>query len=181
MSVSYFHCMEVPGFRPRFKFESPLAGSEVTARISERLQQENPRGLWLKNAHYHITLNFPHSGSEAWTPQMDINFEEVDKGRTLVRCLIGPTSGIWMLFAADYVGLTLLGLTGLTLGIAQMMLHHTAWGFYAVPFVLLTMAFMFYLERAGRARAQGDMRLLKDFVDQALGCDCLKLAEEQMV
>lgn len=158
-----------------------MAGAEITDRIRERLRQENPRGLWLKNAHYHITLNFPHNGSEAWTPQMDINFEEVPKGGTLVRCLIGPTSGIWMLFAAGYVGLTLLGLTGITLGVAQAMLHRTPWGFYAVPFVLPCLAFMVYLERTGRARAQDDMRLLKDFVDQALGCDCLKLAEEQMV
>ncbi len=85
-----------------------MAGAEITDRISERLRQENPRGLWLKNAHYHITLNFPHTGSEAWTPQMDINFEEAPEGRTVVRCLIGPTSGIWMLFTAGYVGLTLL-------------------------------------------------------------------------
>ncbi|MBK6539958.1 MAG: hypothetical protein IPG10_01460 [Flavobacteriales bacterium] len=61
------------------------------------------------------------------------------------------------------------------------MLHYTAWGLYAVPFVVLCLAFMVYLERTGRARAQGDMRLLKDLVDQALGCDCLKLAEEQAV
>ena len=35
------------------------------------------------------------------------------------------------------------------------------------------------VERAGRTRARSDMYFLKDFVDQALGCDCLKLAEEQ--
>lgn len=156
-----------------------MAGAEITDRIRERLRQENPRGLWLKNAHYHIMLNFPHTGSEAWTPQMEINFDEVEKGRTVVRCMIGPTNSIWMLFAAGYLGCILLGLTGITFGIAQVMLHHTPWGFYAVPFVLLLAGFMFYLERTGRTRAQNDMRLLKDFVDQALGCDCLKLADEQ--
>lgn len=171
--------MDLPGFRPRFTFESPLAGTEIAQRITDRLREENPRGLWLKNAHYHILLNFPSRSAEAWTPQMDINFEEIANGRTRVRCLIGPAPGVWMLFAGGYVGLSLLGLTGITLGIAQRMVHETAWGFYALPFVLLTMGFMFYLERTGRARARNDMRLLKEFVDKALGCDCLKLAEEQ--
>lgn len=173
--------MKVPGFRPRFKFESPLSGTDVAERIHDRLRQENPRGLWLKNAHYHLTLHFPRSASQAWTPQMDINFEELGKERTLVRCMIGPNSSIWMLFAGGYIGLTLLGLTGITLGIAQQLLHQTPWGYYAVPFVLLCAGLMIHMERTGRTRAQDDMRVLKEFVDHALGCDCLKLAEEQAV
>lgn len=171
--------MELPGFRPRFKFESELKGIEITERISERLRQENPRKLWLKNAHYHLLLSFPRNASEAWTPQMDINLEELANGRTLVRCLIGPGPGIWMLFAAGYVGLILLGLTGITLGLAQQLLDKTAWGFYFVPFALVLGGIMMYLERTGRARARGDMHLLKNMVDSALGCDCLRLAEEQ--
>ncbi|MBK6831545.1 MAG: hypothetical protein IPG92_12780 [Flavobacteriales bacterium] len=171
--------MKVPGPRPRFKFQSQLAGTEITKRISDRLREENPCELWLKNAHYHITLNFPRRTAQAWTPQMDINFEDLGNGRTLVRCLIGPGPGIWMLFAAGYVGLTLLGLTGITLGLAQQLLHETPWGFFFLPFVLAGAGTMVYLERTGRARAQNDMRVLKDTVDRALECDCLKLAEEQ--
>ncbi|MBL0044144.1 MAG: hypothetical protein IPP33_07005 [Flavobacteriales bacterium] len=169
--------MVAPGFRPRFKFESPLEGAEITHRIREQLQKENPSGLWLKNAHYHITLNFPHPpphGRRKWTSTS----EEVSKGQTLVRCLDRPhTRHLDALFAAGYIGFSLLGLTGLTLGFAQLSLQQDAWGFWAVPFALLAMAFMFSIERTGRARAQDDMRLLKDFVDKALGCDCLKLAD----
>jgi len=175
----YLHRMKLPGFRPQFKFESDLKGTGITDRITELLGQENPRGLWLKNAHYHILLSFPRRSAEAWTPQMDINFEELPNDRTLVRCLIGPAPSIWMLFAAGYIGFTLLSLTGITLGAAQLMLHQTPWGLYAVPGMLLCMACMIYLERTGRERALDDMRFLKEFVDQALGCDCLKLAEEQ--
>ena len=171
--------MELPGFRPRFKFESDLQGAAITERISERLRQDNPRGLWLKNAHYHILLSFPRKSAEAWTPQMDINFEDLPNGRTMVRCLIGPSPGIWMLFAAGYIGFTLLALTGITLGAAQYMLHQPPWGFYGVPVLLLCMVGMIYMERTGRKRALNEMRSLKEFVDQALGCDCLKLAEEQ--
>lgn len=172
--------MEVPGFRPRFRFESPLSGPIIAQRISDRLRTHNPNGLWLKNAHYHLTLNFPRSTAHAWTPQMDINFEELAPDRNLVRCVIGPSPGIWMLFVAGYLVLTLLGLTGATLGFAQLMLHTSAWGFIAVPIALVGIAALVIVERSGRTRARDEMRLLKHFVDEALGCDCLKLAVEQM-
>lgn len=171
--------MKVPGFRPRFKFRTDLAPDEIAQRIGQRLREDNPRGLWLKDAHYHIVLSYPERTAEAWTPQMDINFEELPDKRTLVRCLIGPGPGIWMLFAGGYVGLALLGLTGATLGIAQLMMHKSAWGFYALVLVVPLIAFMIYMELTGRERAVGDMRYLKEFVDRSLGCDCLKLAEEQ--
>lgn len=171
--------MEVPGFRPRYKFVSPLSGAIIAQRITDRLRAHNPHGLWLKNAHYHLTLNFPRKTAHAWTPQMDINFEDMGEGRNMVRCVIGPSPGIWMLFVAGYLVLTLLGLTGATLGTAQLMLHNATWGFIAVPATAACIAVLFVVERSGRHRAQGDMRVLKDFVDEALGCDCLKLAVEQ--
>ncbi len=61
----YIHSMALPGVRPRFKFESPLAGTEITQRISDRLQEENPQGLRLKYAHYHLTLSFMQRAAAA--------------------------------------------------------------------------------------------------------------------
>jgi hypothetical protein len=171
--------MEVPGFRPRFKFVSPLSGEAIAERIRAHLTTNNPRGLWMKDTHQHLLLNFQRRDSEAWTPQMDISFETQVDGRTLVRCLIGPVSTIWMLFAGGYLALSLLGLTGITLGIALHMLGHTPWGYYMVPFVLVGLGILIHLERTGRRRAHADMHYLKRFVDEALGCDCLKLSVEQ--
>lgn len=171
--------MDIPGFRPRFRFESDMDAAVISQRIGQRLQLDNPRKIWAKNTRDHLTLAFQQRTSEAWTPQLDLSFEALQNGNTLVRCLIGPAPGIWMLFAGGYLALTLLGLTAITLGVAQLMLKHTAWSFYLVPLVLLGVGVLFYLERTGRARARGDMHYLKDFVDKALGCDCLKLAEEQ--
>ncbi len=171
--------MNAPDFRPRFKFESELTGTAIAERISARIRQDNPRRLWLKNAQYHLTLSFPGNASASWTPQMDINFEDMSSGRTMVRCLIGPAPGIWMLFVGGYVVLALLGLTGITLGTAQLMLGTTAWGLYALILVVPAVAFMIHLERLGRNRAKDDMHHLKQFVDHALGCDCLQLAHEQ--
>ncbi len=171
--------MSVLEFRPRFRFESPLKPGEVAGRIQQRVKEENPHGLWLKNAHYHLTLSFPSSSTEAWSPQMDINFEDLPNGLTLIRCLIGPSPGIWMLFAAGYLVLTLLGLTGLTLGFSQLTVGDTPWGFWALPVAVIGVVVMVVLARTGHQRAHEEMRVLKRFVDDALGCDCFKLAEAQ--
>ncbi len=133
----------------------------------------------MKDAHYHLTINFPERHAHAWTPQMDLNFEELGKGGTLIRCLIGPSPGIWMLFTGSYLGLTLLGLTGLTLGLSQRSLGNTAWGFWGVPIALVGVGALLFLAREGRSRALPDMRVLKQVVDEALGCDGLSLADQQ--
>lgn len=171
--------MSVLEFRPRFRFESPLKPEEVARRIQQRVKEQNPHELWVKNAHYHLTLSFPSKSTEAWTPQMDINFEDQPNGLTIVRCLIGPSPGIWMLFAAGYLVLTLLGLTGITLGLSQWTVGDAAWGFWALPVAAIGVVVMIVLARTGHQRAHDEMRVLKRFVDDALGCDCFKLAEAQ--
>ena len=171
--------MTVLEFRPRFRFESPLKPDEVTRRIKQRVKQNNPHELWLKDAQQHLTLSFPSRNTEAWSPQMDINFEEQPNGLTLIRCLIGPSPGIWMLFAGGYLVFTLFGLTGITLGFSQWSLGNNAWGFWALPVALVGSAVLIFLARTGHQRAHSEMRVLKTFVDEALGCDCFKLAEAQ--
>ena len=77
------------------------------------------------------------------------------------------------------VNLTLLGLTGMTLGFSQWSLGSTPWGFWALPVSGLGVGVLIFLARAGHQRAHDEMRVLKTFVDEALGCDCFKLAEAQ--
>lgn len=173
--------MSVLEFRPRFRFVTPLAKQEVIDRIEARLKLDNPNQLWLKNADYHLLLSFPQRAVHAWTPQMDIGLDTPDPPQqgTLVRCLIGPGPGIWMLFMAGYLGATLIALTGITLGVAQLALKHNAWGFWGVAPAALLAVVLLYLAREGRSKATEEMRILKRFVDDALGCDCFKLAEAQ--
>ncbi|MFZ1659482.1 MAG: hypothetical protein WAT61_11695 [Flavobacteriales bacterium] len=175
----YFSPMSMLGFRPRFKFESPLSATDIVERIQQKVGSDNPAKLWQNNAHYHITLRFPTEHAHTWTPQLDLNLEEIPEGGSTVRCLIGPASNVWMLFAGGYLALALLGLTGLTLGFAQLSLNNTAWGFWAVPVAVVGIAVMVYLAYTGQRRAHDDMRTLKEFVDGALGCDCFKVAMEQ--
>ena len=180
-SIRYFPPMEVPGFRPRYRFGTTLSPTDIARMIRERLGNNNPRGLLLRSTQDHLVLTFPQRDSAAWTPQMDISFEAMSDGRNLVRCLIGPNPTIWMLFAGGYLALVLLALTGLTLGIAQQMAGDTPWGHPLAGLATAAILVAAFVERTGRRRARPDMHYLSIFIDDALGCKCLELAREELV
>lgn len=169
--------MELPGFRPRYRFSTVSSSAEITRLIRDRLGSNNPRGLLLRSTLDHLVLTFPQREAAAWTPQMDISFETLADGKTMVRCQIGPNPTIWMLFAGGYLALVLLALTGLTLGMAQQMAGDAPWGHpLAGPIAIAAL-----VERAGRQRARPDMHYLSHFVDESLGCNCLELAREELL
>ena len=60
---------------------------------------------------------------------------------------------------------------------AQQMVKETVWGYYLVaPAPLLGLG-LWLLAQGGKRRSRDEMRTLKTFVDDALGCDCFALAE----
>ena len=89
-------------FRPRFRFTTPLSAEEVKSRIMARTRTQNPHALVLGGTGFHLVLNFPAKAQRSWTPQMDVDVEVLE-GRTVVRCLIGPSPTIWMLFVGGYM------------------------------------------------------------------------------
>lgn len=164
-------------FRPRFRFTTPLSAEEVKSRITSRILTQNAQALVLGGTGYHLVLNFPPKAQRAWTPQMDVDVELVE-GRTVVRCLIGPSPTIWMLFVGGYMFLTILALLGLSIGVSQQIVGADPWGFLLVaptPFAALV---LWLLAQGGKVRSRDEMRTLKVFVDDALGCDCFALAEQ---
>lgn len=112
---------------------------------------------------------------------MDIDME-VEEGTdadrlTMVRCQIGPMPSIWMFFVGGYMALCVFALLGISMGVSQQIVGSFAWGWWvALPTPFLALG-LWILAQEGKRRARDEMRLLKHFVDGALGCDCFALAE----
>jgi hypothetical protein len=164
-------------FRPRFRFHTPLDVEEVKQRIAFRIGENNPDRLVLGGTGSHLVLTFPSVAQHAWTPQMDVDVS-TDEGRTLVRCLIGPAPSIWMLFMGGYLVITVAALLGITLGMAQQMVSDTPWGYFLVAPMPAVGLVLWLLAQGGKRRSRDEMRTLKNFMDQALGCDCFALSEQ---
>ena len=135
------------------------------------------------DAGHHLSLRFPHHLQHAWTPQMDIDMEveQLPGGTvtTIVRCQVGPMPTIWMLFVGAYIFLFVIALLGVSIGTAQLVVGAFAWGLWmALPTPFLALG-LWLLAQEGKRRAKDQMRTLKGFVDEALGCDCFALAEAE--
>jgi hypothetical protein len=163
-------------FRPRFRFISPLSVEEIRERLQDAIASRNPFGLRLSGNGSHLVLAFPPNVLRAWTPQMDVDLETMGIS-TRVRCLIGPSPSIWMLFMGGYIFCVVSALLGLSIGVGQQVVGATPWGYWLVaptPFLALV---LWALARIGRNRARAQSRMLKGFVDRALDCDCFAMAE----
>lgn len=164
-------------FRPRFRFRTPLAPDEVKRRIVAHARGDHPLRLSVGGTGHHVVLHYPQDGRHAWTPQMDIDIEAVDAG-SRVRCLIGPAPSIWMLFTGGYLFCAMISLLGLSIGVSQSIVGADTWGYYMVvpaPFIAVA---LWLLAQEGRRRSRREQERMKYFVDEALGCDCFRLAEE---
>lgn len=168
-------------FRPRFRFRTPLEPEVIKQRIQEAVRERNPLAIRLGGTGYHLSLQFPQEAQRSWSPQMDVDVElEQLPGQdpvSVVRCQIGPMPTIWMLFVGAYIFLCVLALLGISIGTSQQIVGAFPWGWWlALPTPFLALV-LWLLAQEGKRRSKDQMRALKQFVDQALGCDCFAMAD----
>lgn len=164
-------------FRPRFRFGTPLSAAEVEARIRSHLKGPASKQLRLGGTVGHLVIDYQPRLQRSWSPQMDVDVS-TEEGRTLVRCQIGPAPSIWMLFIGGYLLCIILALLGSSIGVSQQIVGAEPWGYLMVlPAPFLAIA-LFILARVGKERAREQTHRLKRALDEALGCDCIALADE---
>lgn len=170
-------------FRPRFRFRTTLHPDVIRDRLRAHVREKNPVGFRLKGTGPHLVLQYPPEQQVPWTPQLDMDLEmDQQPGYetyTVVRCLIGPAPEIWMMFLGGYIGIAVLSVFGVAIGSAQVMMAELPWGFYAMLPLLALAVVLWLLAQEGKRRSRSAMLGLKHFVDEALGCDCFRLADEE--
>lgn len=155
-------------FRPRFKFEISLSQEEITRRLQQKIDENNPEGIRVTKVSYHIILRPNPDNRHFWSPQLDINMEQLDEDHTLVRCLIGPMPAVWTMYVFLYGGLGLGALVSLMAGFSQWALNHTPWAFWFLPLCVAGLIMMILFAQFGQRLARNEMRMLKRFLDEAL-------------
>ncbi|MCB0793380.1 MAG: hypothetical protein KDB88_01465 [Flavobacteriales bacterium] len=170
--------MSVLEFRPRFRFVSPMNEQELLGRIKDHVQGTSGHGLLCRRSRSQLTLRFEEKLRHAWTPQLDIHLEKETEG-TLVRCLIGPAPNIWMLFTGGYLFWSFVAVVGIALGVSQQTVNEDPWGYWLLIPSALGPLVMVWMSLEGKRRSRDEMRTLNRTVDEALGCDCFRLAMEQ--
>lgn len=173
--------MAEQGFRPRYKFFVPQAPEVILRAITTKANEQNPDRIIVRKAQDHMVLDIPNEDRHFWSPHMDLNVERDEALQsTLVRCLIGPSPTVWTMFMFFYGLFGFVGFIGLMLGMSQWTLNKAPWGLWFVPLAMIGIGLMYYISYKGKALSRAEMMKLKTFIDDALGCDCLALADEQL-
>ena len=158
--------MEKIRIRPRYNFTVPLKKEVVLERLRSALQNSEDRltGKFVKPL---VVISLPDEDKHFWSPELSLDLEEKDDG-TEIRCILGPHSSIWTLFATFYGFAVLVGVAGLVWGISQMTLGMSAYGFWLIPVSILLIAGAYVIALIGQRLAYDQMLQLRSFIKETL-------------
>ncbi len=152
--------------RPRFTLSVPFEKQEAIRRIRNELQKPGSecKGNFVKPV---VVLGVKDEDLHFWSPELGLEFEEEEKD-TLIRCVLGPRSVVWTMFAAFYAFAVLVGVAGLILGLCQWFLGMNAYGFWLVPVSVVLLAAAYGIALTGQKLAYDQMVILRRSLDNAL-------------
>ncbi|MGI9534087.1 MAG: hypothetical protein ACR2NW_03980 [Thermodesulfobacteriota bacterium] len=152
--------------RPRFNIEVEFSKNEILERIQKEIKNSNGNceGKLLDN---HIVLKIPENKQKFWSPELSIEIDEINNKR-LLRCLLGPKSTVWTLFATFYGLSIFIGLIGLVLGFSQWSIGMKPLGLWLVPLSLILIIIAYFIALSGQKLAYKEMVFLREILDRSL-------------
>ncbi|HCM75667.1 MAG TPA: hypothetical protein DIS90_04760 [Cytophagales bacterium] len=148
--------------RPRFKIESEFSVETLKKKIEEGLGQEQAPCTGSVNPGY-ITLYIPQKDQHYWSPQLNLTFEETEKG-SLIRGLYGPRPVVWTMFVFFYsiIGLAILFIG--VLGLSYWMLGKSTSILWLEPILILIFLSLYLVAYSGQKLGEKQMIILHDFI-----------------
>ena len=152
--------------RPRFKIESTLDLNQIVKKITEEIESCNGR-CQINLVRNHIIFKIPEEMQHFWSPELSIEIEE-HEGTSVLRCILGPRSSLWTLFATFYGVSAFTGIIGLVLGFSQWSIGNYPSGFWLVPLSLLLIAIAYLVAITGQKLSYNEMLFLKKKLYRAI-------------
>lgn len=158
--------MERIRIRPRYNFTVPLDKKTVLEKLRAAIGDPGARvkGKFVKPL---VVVSVLDEDRHFWSPELSLDLEKKEGG-TEVRCLLGPHSSIWTMFATFYAFAVLVGVAGLVWGFSQMAAGMSAYGFWLVPVSILLIAGAYGIALTGQRLAYDQMLHLRSFIKESL-------------
>ncbi len=161
MSSTLEHPIASYKVRPRFKMEVHYAVDELRKKLQEGLQQEDAACIGIVNPGY-VTLYIPHNDQHYWSPQLNLTFEETEKGCVL-RGLYSPRPAVWTMFVFFYAIIALAILFIGVMGLSYQMLDKPATILWLVPVLILIFLSLYLVAFFGQRLGEKQMIILHEF------------------
>lgn len=148
--------------RPRFKIESDYSVDTLKKKLQDGLQQEQATCTGIVNDGY-VTIYIPHEDQHYWSPQLNLTFEETEKG-SLIRGLYGPRPVVWTMFVFFYSVIALAVLFIGVLGLSYAMLGKSTVILWLEPVLILIFLSLYLVAHFGQKLGEKQMIILHDFI-----------------
>lgn len=158
--------MERIRIRPRYNFTVPLGKETVLDKLRSAIGSPSARvqGKFVKPM---VVVSVLEEDRHFWSPELSLDLEQKGDG-TEVRCLLGPHSSIWTMFATFYAFAVLVGVAGLVWGFSQMAAGMSAYGFWLIPVSIVLIAGAYGIALTGQKLAYNQMLHLRAFIKETL-------------
>lgn len=147
--------------RPRFRYY--VASTPEQIRDHFKSQFMNHQVLFTGSSlKYHIVVDYPETERHYWSPQIDLNLEEYEKG-TLIRGLLGPRPAVWTVFMFFYAIAGIAGLTGVIIGAGQWSMKESPIALWLIPLSAIIFIAAYIVGKKGKNIAHNESVTLFNF------------------
>ena len=147
--------------RPRFQIECHYEKEEARERILKIAENEKLVMTQLANR---IKISVGKDLREYWSPVLTVTIEDlnVNEKPTLLRCLIGPSESIWLVFLFAYAAAALTFLFGGIIAFSEMSLGIYSISIWSIPISFAIVISTFVAAKIGQDKGRDQMNLLLD-------------------
>ena len=148
--------------RPRFRLKTDLSMAAVKELLEQGIQSD-PSISGVVKMDYAI-LKIPLQDRHYWSPELQVHLEESEDQGTLLRCLVGPSQGVWASFLMIYVAVGLLTLFFGMFGLIRWQLGSFSNFVFAIPVGAVILPTLYIFSKAGQRTGHEQMMHLVSFL-----------------
>ncbi len=162
--------MSVERFQIRPRFEMSVNGSiSVIQDLITSHQKEYSAMIKSSFLDQYISLRPADEDLHYWSPHLSLALDEMNDNETFIRGHFGPSPNIWTMFFFFYALIVFAGGIISIIGMANWFVGNSYGILWLVPLCILLFSTLYLLSYLGQRRGNRQMRMLKNFLKQAIG------------
>jgi len=139
---------------PRFRLKVSADKEDLLDFID--LEAKSSQEVSHIRAKQYLILKIPTRKREYWSPELHIQpFQDLDnKDKTMLRCVVGPSQSVWMMFTFLYSSIILAMLFGGMFGLVQYQLNNNSHFLWIWPIGTVLLLSIFAVSRYGQKKRE---------------------------
>lgn len=162
--------MSVEKFQVRPRFELTFNGNIKDVQNAITNQKELLE-ITIKSSFsdQYISLRPADEDLHYWSPHLSLALDEMNEDETIIRGHFGPSPNIWTMFFFFYALIVFAGGVISIIGMANWFVGNSYQILWLVPLCILLFSTLYLLSYLGQRRGNRQMRMLKQFLKDAIG------------